>query len=80
MKIELYIELDIPPVRKRMRFLSRESSTLTVVFDNIYIQFGKGNYTPVKLLSKALCTWKRKSFFELIALSVDSGGGILSCF
>ena len=41
---------------------------------------GKGNYTPVKLLSKALCTWKRKSFFELIALSVDSGGGILSCF
>ena len=68
----------ILPMRKRLRFLSRESSILIVVFDNIYI--GKGNYTPVKLLSKALCTWKRKSFFELIALSVDSGGGILSCF
>ena len=71
-------ERRILPMRKRLRFLSRESSILIVVFDNIY--FGKGNYTPVKLLSKALCTWKRKSFFELIALSVDSGGGILSCF
>ena len=67
--IELKEEKRILPMRKRLRFLSRESSILIVVFDNIYI--GKGNYTPVKLLSKALCTWKRKSFFELIALSVD---------